>query len=312
MLKNVSCGAVLGAGLIMTVGAIAADPQAPPPIANPHLPPARVAPLPGDTVIARFDGGTVTAADLDAAVAEVRGPERLEYKTSEPLRELLDLLVDRQLMARAARAARLDQDAAIKARLAAAPGGAKPNADAVLAEAYLQRELAAAPPVTERDISSYYRDHVSEFTTPARVRVTRVVAATEAAAGKLRALLAGGAAPAALREADPQHVVSVDQVWLQDRAKRGDMEKIAFGLKVGAASEVFRVATGFAAIRIEESAASGQRPLAEVREGIRARLEEQRRSSLTARLRAGLRKGVTVTIDEAAFGAYIRSAGAGA
>ena len=105
MRKRSLQGAVLGACLIVTVGAVAAENQAPAAVVNPHLAPPPAAPMPGNTVIVRFDGGTITVADLDAAVAEVRGPERLEYKTAEPLRELLLLLVDRQLMARAARAA---------------------------------------------------------------------------------------------------------------------------------------------------------------------------------------------------------------
>jgi parvulin-like peptidyl-prolyl isomerase len=310
MLKRVSCGAVLGAGLVMIAGAIAAETHAPPPIANPHLAPAPVAALPGGTVIARFDGGTVTAADLDAAVAEVRGPERLEYRTAEPLRELVDALVDRQLMARAARAARLDQDAEVKMRLSAVPGDAKLQADMLLAEAWLEREIARSPPVTDQDIARSYRARAAEFTVPARVRVTRVVAATEAAAGRLRDRLARGASAAALREIDPGHVVSVDEVWIQDRPKRGDMEQIVFGLKAGASSDVFRVAAGFAAVRVEQIAAPRQRPLSEVRQGIRAGLEDERRRKVAAERRAALRKGTTVTIDDAAFAAYVQAAAA--
>jgi peptidyl-prolyl cis-trans isomerase C len=296
--------AALFAGLV-----VLADPGAGAPrVVNPHVVPAPVARLAAGTVIARFDGGTITAGDLDAAIAAVTGPERLEFKTPEPLREMVQGLVDRRLMAQAARAAGLDRDTVVKSRLDSQGKGAAGLAEQLLADAWLEREIAGVPGPTDSDVARYYRGHVGEFTVPVRVRVTRAVAATEAAAEKLRAALARGDSPAQLRAADPQHTVHVDEVWLQDRPKKNELETIAFGLKSSATSPVFEVETGFAVLRAEETAPVKVRPLADVRGGIEARLEEEHRQAVTARTRAALRKGIAVAVDEAALAAYVRAA----
>ena len=58
-----------------------------------------------DTVMARVGAEVVTAGEVDAAINAVAGPERLEYRSPAPLRDMVEALVDRKLMAQAARAA---------------------------------------------------------------------------------------------------------------------------------------------------------------------------------------------------------------
>ena len=285
-----------------TVAAPAADPAG----TSPHGAPAP-APVPIETIIARFGGETITAADLDAAIRTVPGAERLEYTTAEPLRELTQALVDRRLMARAARQAGLHQDPAKKAQLEQ-PDGRAPLPEQVLAETYLQRELDKVPAPTTAQIEGYYREHAAEFTVPVRARVIRVVAATEAAAERLRGELARGATLQQIRDTDPAHIVQLDEVWIQDRPKKNQVEIQALRLKPGAASPVFQANAGFMTLRVEEMAPAKPRPLVEVREGIDARLREDGRQAAALRVRAELRKGVTVTLDEPALMAYAKAA----
>ena len=299
-----SIHAAVSAGLLAVTLGLGTCANQGPAVVNPHAVPATRA-LPAETVIARYTGGIITAADLDAAIGAISGPERLEYTTPEPLREMVDALVDRKLMAQAARKAKLDQDPAVKSRLAASPGAAPaPPPDVVLAEEYLQRELRRAPPAVETDISRYYREHQAEFTVPARARVSRAVAVTEAAAERLRDDLAQAATLSQIRQKDPSHTAILDEVWIQDRPKKGEMETMALSLKPGAVSPVFRTDAGFAALRVEERVPARLRPLDEVRDGIRARLEEEGRQAAVSRVRVELRKGVTVHIDESALLSY--------
>lgn len=267
--------------------------------------------VPPDMVMARFGEDTITAQDLDAAIGGISGPERFEYQSPEPLREMIEGLVDERLMAQAARSAGLDRDAGIRARLGATPGGVSPRPDQVLAEAYLERELSKSPRPSESDITRYYREHPAEFAIPARVRVTRAVAATTAAAEKLRAALARGDSPGELRAVEPQHTLSVDEVWLPDRPRKDVLEKVAFALKPGATSQPVELPSGYAVLRAEERSPAGVRPFAEVRGGIEARLEEERRRAVTERTRLLLRKGVIVSVDEAAVAAYLQARGGG-
>jgi parvulin-like peptidyl-prolyl isomerase len=272
---------------------------------------APATPAASPEVIARVDQEIITRRDLDEAVAATVGPERLEYRTAEPLRGLVETLIDRKLMAHAAQKAGLDQDAVVKSRLDAPADDSAIAREHILAEVYLERELAKVPTPTEAEISRYYREHPGEFTVPARVRVTRVLIATAAAGERMRTALAQGATFEALQQQDAEHTLRMDQVWLQDSPKKGEMETIALGLQPGEVSGVFPTATGFAVLRAEERRAAQIRPLGDVAPGIRARMEDERRQAAASRIRAQLREGVTVTIDDEALSAYLKSTAAG-
>jgi peptidyl-prolyl cis-trans isomerase C len=297
--------ALLSAGLLMGLVATGTGAAEETPIMNPHGGPAAAA-VPPATVIARFNGEAITAGDLDAAIAGISGPERLEYATPEPLHELVDALVDRKLMARAARKAGLDRDPAVRSQLDQTPAASPP--EQVLAEAYLERELRKVPVPTQQQIGSYYREHQAEFTVPARVRVTRVVTATKATAERLRADLAQGATVQQIRENDPAHTVLLDSIWIHERPRMNEMEAIALGLKPGQASPVLETDTGFAALRVEEAALARLRPLTEVRNGVLARLQDEQRQAALAGIRGDLRKGLTVQIEEDALVSYAGAA----
>ncbi|WKZ13393.1 MAG: peptidylprolyl isomerase [Gammaproteobacteria bacterium] len=255
--------------------------------------------LASDTVLARIDGETITAGELDATIGAMRGPDRYESRSPEVVRELLDALIDRRLMARAARAA------GMKPKAAPADSPASEPAEAALAEALLARELATVQPPSEQDIERYYREHAAAFTLPARVQVTRVVAATAEAATRAREELLRGATVDALRTGTNPGLRHVETLWLQDTPKKSQLVAIALELQNAEVSPVVAVATGFAVLRAEQTEAARLRPLAEVRAGIVAGLEAAARQRAEAKLRQQLRASARVTIDEAALRSYL-------
>ena len=247
-----------------------------------------------ETVVARIDDDTITAGDLDTAINALSAPDRFEYTSPEAVRDLVEALIDRRLMARAARAAGLDE------QMAAGEQRAQEISEDALAEAWLAREARRLAPPGETEIARYYRDHAAEFTVPARVRVTRVVAATKANAEPLRAALARGASVTALRERYGGQILSAESLWLQDTPKRPELVAMALGLKPGEVSAVLAVASGFTVLRAEETVAARLRPLPEVRDGIATRLSaaahQEAREAMRNRLRSGARISV---LDEA-------------
>lgn len=268
-----------------------------PPLGEPAPPASR---LPSSTILATAGGETVSVGDVEAALARMPNADRLGYTTPAAVRELVETLMDRRLMARAARAEGLDHDPATRAMLAAPPPGM--NADQVLAEAWLERELAKGPAPGEAGIERYYRGHPAEFSEPARVRVTRVIAADEATAAGLRERLARGETLAALRGRNG--VRSAGDLWLQGVPDAPATTAAALALKPGEVSTVLPVGAGFMVMRAEEVVAPRLRPLAEVRAGIAAGLDSQRRQDFLAGLRGRLRQGVAVKVDAAAVSSF--------
>lgn len=235
------------------------------PVAAPRLDPG--------TVLARVGDEVITAGDVDAAIGAMPGPERLEYTSPEMVQDLVELLVDRKLLARA------------RARGA---------------DGQLPVDAPREPP-GEAEIAGYYREHAADFTAPARVLVTRATAATDVAARELRRRLAGGATVADLVAAK---AINADQVWLQDVQKKPDATAVALALRPGEVCRALPVAGGFLVMRADQVVPARQRPLAEVRAGILASLEDAARQATAAATRDRLRKDVPVTIDQAQIASY--------
>jgi len=280
---------LLAAGLVAACGGkqpepavtsvLPAMPADHPPLAAAGTPADR---LPPDAVLATVAGAAVTAADLDAAIAAMPGPERLEYTAPEMVRDLVEALVDRRLMAAEATAARLTSD----------------PSEQGLAAAWRAAELARVVPPTDAEIASYYSEHGAEFMEPARVLVTRATAASLDAAGALRAELERGTAAPDLTAGD------AGQVWLQDAEKVPEPTALALALREGEVSRAIAIPGGFLVMRADELRPARQRPLDEVRAGIQSSLEEARRQALVADWRERLRKGVSIKIDESVVASY--------
>jgi len=305
-------------GLIVPlVFCVACGPETPPapapPAALPEMPAdhppmtatAVPAPVPPDTVLARAAGVTVTVAEVDAALARAPGDVRYEYTSPAAVTELVQSLVDRKLMAAAARQAGLLQAPEAQKRPSAGQAAGS-SADAALADAWLARELAKLPSPGEAEVARYYREHQDDFTEPQRVFVTRAVAGSARAAEVLRRELEQGATPAALRERYAAELRGVDQLWLQETPGAPELTAIAIALALGPGnvSRVVPVGDGSVVLRVEQKQPRRLRPLEEVRAGILATLGEHSRQSATDATLRSLRKKVQVTLDDGAIDSY--------
>ena len=130
--------------------ATAAVSAAPP---EPKLPPA--------TVLAKAGAGQITAGDVIAALKAMPAAERLLYAETPALRDLVERLADRPLMAAAARAAGLEQDPVMKEMLAQPIEGTTP--EQMLAEVWLETELAGTAPLAPDAVEQYYAANTAEF-----------------------------------------------------------------------------------------------------------------------------------------------------
>jgi len=257
---------------------------------------------PEPAVVARVADDTISVAYLERAIRGTSKEERVEYINPPQVRELVETLIDRKLMAARARAAGID----VADELAELPAGLAEDPfqrEQILATAYLHTRIAAASDVSAADIEAYYAANVEKFTVPERARVTRVILPTEVAAGHIEELLSQGlSADAIATRADRS--VQAGVLWVQRRGELGAMEEAALSLEVGEVSDAFPVAGGFAVVRVDERAASEIRPLQEVSAGIAARLGQQQRVAALDNLRAELRQGVEISVDEQELGAY--------
>ncbi len=120
---------------------------------QPKLPPA--------TVLAKAGSAEITAGDVIAALDAMPAPERLLYAETAALRDLVERLADRPLMAAAARASALDQDPVMKEMLAQPIEGV--STEQMLGEVWLETELAGVAPLAPDAVEQYYAANTAEF-----------------------------------------------------------------------------------------------------------------------------------------------------
>jgi peptidyl-prolyl cis-trans isomerase D len=153
--------------------------------------------------------------------------------------------------------------------------------------------------VTEAEIATYYNDHKDEFRTPAEacashilVKVKASAEATEGHADADAKKLAQAAADQVKAGADFAAVarkVSEDE---GSAAKGGDLgcfarsnmvqefANAAFSLPIGQVSDLVKTNFGYHVIRVASRQEEQERPLSDVKEGIRARLSSERTQAL--------------------------------
>jgi len=127
--------------------------------------------------IARVGGKTITAADLEARVAEQPSFSRARYQSLDRKKELLDGMIKTQLLVDEARRRHLDQDPEVRATI-----------EQVLVQKLTRVVSDESGEATDAELRRYYDDHRAEFGAPTRVHVAHVfLAAPEKDARRPRA-----------------------------------------------------------------------------------------------------------------------------
>lgn len=304
-------GSVAGACRVAALGLLLAACGKTPPPAPPALPAnhpsieAPAAALPGpppDAVLARAGAIVITVADANAALAAMPAGDRLEVTASEAaVADLVSSLVEQRLMAAAAGRAGLGKGVS---------GNDAREREIELASRWLAAELARVPPASTAEVAAYYAAHRSDFTEPARARVSRVLAADEAAAQRARAALGRGASLEEARIAAGA-AAQAGEFWIQDVPGSIPLEAAALQLAPGAVGEVGAVAGGFAVLRAEEQVPARVRPLDEARDGIRIRLDDQARQAAVDAARARLRDSEPTRLEASTLTSYAERLGRG-
>ena len=238
---------------------------------------------PGDPVVARVDGDPILLSDLAAAVQEL--PEELRGAPTQMLYPLLlDQLIAGRAVTAAARRARLDQDAEVRARIRRAE-------EQELQQAWLSREIAAR--VTDAAIRARYDAEIANRPAEEEVRARHILVPTETEARAALAEIRGGAdfmAVAQRRSTGPGAREGGDLGFF----RRGDMvpefAEAAFALQAGQVSEnPVRSPFGWHVIKVEERRRAAPPPFEEVAQAVRQQLMEAEVQSAVERARTAAR-----------------------
>ncbi len=190
----------------------------------------------------------------------------------------LDEYVRQKLLARRARAAGLEGQPEVRARV-------EFLTERVLAQAY-QEKVMREIPVSEPELEAHYRAHADQFRTAPRVLVQHFLYRTPEKAAQARGRLEAAATYAELagEKRGDADTLLVERGWFTPELLLPELAEAAFALPAGGVSEAVRTGYGYHLLRVEAREESRLREFGEVREQILDRVRQEKAAQLFERL----------------------------
>jgi hypothetical protein len=234
----------------------------------------------------------ITASEV-AWLKETWSRQWQREPTREELCGLVTEFLKEELLAREARAMRLDEnDTIVRRRLAQKV-------------AFLVEDTAGLAEPTEQDLRRFYAAHPERFQTSARVSFTQVFfsrdkrADAEADAKAALAELARGSDPAALGD---RLLIDAEMRDTDENAVAGlfgpDFAKAVLALKPGVWNGPVASGYGLHLVRVSELTPGRQREFSEVKAQVIERWRDEQQRESSARYFAKLLKKYSVAVDE--------------
>jgi len=227
--------------------------------------------------VVRFaDGGGLTAAYVRDAAAALGPLQRGSLADPAMFDHFIHDLTALHLLAGRAEAALLPADPALAHR-------AQLARERLLAEAWIDAELARRRPVTEAQLHRYFADHAESFQTPGQVRFRQILVATRAAAEEVVARIEGGspfAGEARHHSLHPSAARGGEMGWHDLQRLEPTLRDALAGLAPGARSPVVASRFGFQVVELEARRSPRPIPYAVVRDRIARQMRATRRRAL--------------------------------
>jgi peptidyl-prolyl cis-trans isomerase C len=228
---------------------------------------------------AEVDGVTLTLGEVIAIRREL--PEQYQALPDEVLfNGIVEQLIDQVLLAKAAKAAGMDQRPSIALSLL--------NQErAVLAEAYLRDKISEQ--VTQEKVEAAYKTNYTDAEPVQEVRAAHILVETEEEAIELKAKLDGGgdfAELAAEFGTDGTSTRGGDLGWFAKNEMVPEFADAAFAMEPGTISDPVQSQFGWHLIRMDEKRDRELPALDEVREMLMGELIQTAQISIVEDLRA--------------------------
>jgi len=257
-----------------------------------------------ETVIAEFEGGKVTAEEINTFIdyiATFNPMAKMELQDPAKKEMLINQIIESAVLANAARAAGIDKDPDV-IRIT------NLQINGLLASNYFNKKiktLTEKAAVTDADLQKYYASHASEFD-QTKVKVRHIIVPTEQEARELYAkVTANPASFAAVAKASSKDPGSAaqggDLGWVSRGSMVPEFEKVAFSLQKGQISEPFQTRFGWHIVMVDDKSELSVMPFEQVKESIRAKLTEAKKKEVGDKAMADLKKKSKLKVNKDLF-----------
>jgi peptidyl-prolyl cis-trans isomerase C len=164
----------------------------------------------------------------------------------------------------------------------------------------IQQEVGANILVSEEEARVYYQAHLEEFKRPERVRVRQIMMETDWEAEEVRREIKRGGDFAKLAEAkslSPDGARGGDLGYFSRGQMPPEFDEVAFSLKKGEISRVFKSSYGYHIFKLEDKQPARLLSFEEAREEIIEKLTTQKRDKAIASWLLNLRRKARIQIN---------------
>jgi len=246
-------------------------------------------------VLARIENRTITIEDFRREIESL--PEFFKPLLVEPKakKEFLGKLIDREILILEAEKAGIDKREDVMRKIEECRRG-------VILEAFISEIMAGKDEVTDEEAKKYYDEHKEEFQLGERIRVRHIVVKTLEEAQFFSRRLERGEDFAELAR---KYSISPAAKWGGDLGyiQRGqvgkEFEKAAFSLKKpGDISDIVKTTFGYHIIKLEDRKPPQQLSFEEVKDKIKNRLKEEKRSKILEEYLKKAKKSYKIEVNE--------------
>lgn len=271
-------------------------------------------------MLAKIGDRVITLEEFERRLAQQSAFARGRYSSLQRKKEFLDSLVRFELLARDAEQKGFGDDPEVVL--------ARQQAMVKLLTAKEIRNLVKLVDITDAEVAAYYNEHLDEFDKPAEVRAAHILLKTEAAAKALAPQIQ------ARLDKEPRKARQVFAEFVREHSKDaatarmgGDLQffgkpgdrpvrrdsnqpvvppavaNAVFALeKVGAITAPIQTSQGWHIVQKTGFRRPYKRELSDVKTSIRNKLFRVKKGKAMQDYVEGLKKGVTITIDDAVLG----------
>ena len=258
-------------------------------------------------VIAEVGDEKILFGDLNNLIRMMPPSYQAMFSNVEQMNKLLERQIDNMLFAQEARRLKVDENPDVRYKLEEFTKG-------ILTQALIEETVNKNVTVTDEEIEEYYKNNISEFQVPEKVKVSHILIAVASDAGEnVKAEKKKQAEQILYKVKAGENFAELAEQYSDDAptkkrggvlgffprgSKSSEIEEVAFNLKKGEVSDIVLTDKGYHIIKMIDKKEGTTKSLEESRKKITSKLTQQKKSEAIQRLLEDLKAKTKVVIHE--------------
>lgn len=258
-------------------------------------------------VIAEVGDEKILFGDLNNLIRMMPPSYQAMFSNVEQMNKLLERQIDNMLFAQEARRLKVDENPDVRYKLEEFTKG-------ILTQALIEETVNKNVTVTDEEIEEYYKNNISEFQVPEKVKVSHILIAVDSDAGEnVKAEKKKQAEQILYKAKAGENFAELAQQYSDDAAtkKRGgilgffprgskstEIEEVAFNLKKDEVSDIILTEKGYHIIKMLDKKEGTTKSLEDSGNKISSKLTQKKKNEAIQRLLEDLKAKTKVVIYE--------------